>query len=281
MNRTCQRAPASCPAVSAARRTAVCLRLVLLLVTALLVSYGCAPKAVPVAPRTALSLKPSAPVDGSARTVQGTPEYRQAVRFFAHRDYRQALSLVDRLLAEPQFAQDPSGSGFLRSQQAICRRAVSPQAPNSLTLNQTHPASPPAVAEAPAAASLPTAASLPLADCGPRALLRACQTLDRPATLEGLRRQAGTTAAGTSLAGLARAATSLGLKVRGVQMDKRALTQLSGPAVAWVDGNHYVALLSIDGEQATIHDPNKQGEEVLPVNTLLQRSGGVLLTLSR
>ena len=64
-------------------------------------------------------------------------------------------------------------------------------------------------------------------------------------------------------------------------MDLPALERLSQPAIVWVDGNHYVALLSVEGQQATIHDPNQPNEEVLPVNKLLQRSGGVLLTLSR
>jgi ABC-type bacteriocin/lantibiotic exporter with double-glycine peptidase domain len=64
-------------------------------------------------------------------------------------------------------------------------------------------------------------------------------------------------------------------------VDKAALEQLSPPAIVWVDGNHYVALLSVTGERATIHDPNQPTEEVIPIQELLQRSGGVLLTLSR
>ena len=119
------------------------------------------------------------------------------------------------------------------------------------------------------------------ADCGPRALLLLCPQLGVHTSLDTLRKQAGTTAAGTSLAGLAKAAQAVGLKARGVRVDKQALTQLSDPAVAWVDGNHYVALLSVEGQRATIHDPNQPQEEVLPVTRLLQRSGGVLLTLSR
>jgi len=108
-----------------------------------------------------------------------------------------------------------------------------------------------------------------------------CPQLGVRTTLDTLRRQAGTTAAGTTMKGLARAAKSVGLKAQGINMDKQALKQLSDPAIAWYDGNHYVALLSIDGEQATIHDPNKPNEEVLPINELLGRSGGFLLTLSR
>ena len=99
--------------------------------------------------------------------------------------------------------------------------------------------------------------------------------------MDTLTKRAGTTAAGTSLAGLARAAQAVGLKAKGVCVDREALAQLSEPAVAWVDGNHYVALLSVEGQRATIHDPNQQTEEVLPITKLLQRSGGVLLTLSR
>ncbi len=81
--------------------------------------------------------------------------------------------------------------------------------------------------------------------------------------------------------GLARAAKSIGLKAQGVQMDRQAVEQISDPAIVWYDGNHYLALLSVNGEQATVHDPNKSNEEILPVNELLGRSEGFLLTLSR
>ncbi len=261
----------------AAARSSAARRLSVLGAAALLASCGCSHKAPSV---EALSVgaaavpPPAASVQGgsSPRAVQSTPQYRQAVRFFARRDYPHALAAVDRLLAEPQVAQDPVGSGFLRSQQAICRHALNPEAP--------YPVAPhPQDAQSPRPS--PLAGSAARADCGPRALLLVCQALGTPATLDELRRQAGTTAAGTSLHGLAQAAQAHGLKAKGVQVDLPALEQVAPPAIAWVDGNHYVALLSVEGRQATVHDPNQPKEEVTSTRELLQRSGGVLLTLSR
>jgi ABC-type bacteriocin/lantibiotic exporter with double-glycine peptidase domain len=105
--------------------------------------------------------------------------------------------------------------------------------------------------------------------------------MDVPATLQELTRAAGTTPQGTTLAGLARAAKRHGLKASGVQMDLPALANLSSPAIAWMDGSHYVAVLRVNGDTATIHDPNKPGKEDLPLRDLLGRSGGILLTLQR
>lgn len=101
------------------------------------------------------------------------------------------------------------------------------------------------------------------------------------ASLPALTRVAGTTPEGTTLAGLQKAAASLGLVAAGVQMDKDALANLSRPALAWVDGNHYLTVLRVKGDTATIHDPNQPQKEEVPLSDLLGRSGGVLLTLQR
>jgi hypothetical protein len=119
------------------------------------------------------------------------------------------------------------------------------------------------------------------ADCGPRALELALRRLGRTATLDALRKQAETTARGTTLEGLAAAARSNGVKARGVQMDRTALAQVSTPALAWVDGDHFVALLSVSENEAVIHDPNHGKEETIGLDDLIRRSGGVLLLLSR
>lgn len=261
------------PRLAAARRLSA---LVSVLGAVLLAACGCsynAPSVKTLSVEAGAGPPSAASVQGdrSPRAVQSTPQYRQAVRFFAHRDYAHALAAVDRLLAEPQVAQDPVGSRFLRAQQAICRHALSPRAPYPVARHPQDTPSP-----RPASLAEPTAR----ADCGPRALLLACQALGTPATLDELRRQAGTTAAGTSLRGLAQAAKDHGLRATGVQVDLPALEQAATPAIAWVDGNHYVALLSVEGRQATVHDPNHPQKEVLSTRALLQRSGGVLLTLS-
>lgn len=201
--------------------------------------------------------------------VQQSENYQAAVRQFARHQYPAALASIDGLLRQSQYQQKPADRAFLLHQQAICRHAIDPRVAASVPV------------PTPPVDHHPTSRLASQADCGPRVLLMLCPQLGVRTTLDTLRRQAGTTAAGTTMKGLARAAKAVGLKAQGVSMDKQALKQLSDPAIAWYDGNHYVALLSVDGEQATIHDPNKPDEEVLPINELLGRSGGFLLTLSR
>lgn len=96
-----------------------------------------------------------------------------------------------------------------------------------------------------------------------------------------LRKQAGATQAGTSMEGLAKAASIQGLRAEGVQVDLEALRALDSPAIAWVEGNHYIAVLSVSGNRTMIHDPNHAKEETIATDELLRRSGGILLKLSR
>ncbi len=203
--------------------------------------------------------------------VQQSVEYKDAVRRYSRHDYSAALTKINYLLQQPQYQQKPTDRAFLLHQQAICRHAINPQLAVSASLAA------PIYSRAPP----PTPRLASQADCGPRALLLLCPQFGVHTTLDRLRKQAGTTAVGTSMQGLARAAKSIGLKAQGVQMDRQAVEQISDPAIVWYDGNHYLALLSVNGEQATVHDPNKSSEEILPVNELLGRSEGFLLTLSR
>jgi ABC-type bacteriocin/lantibiotic exporter with double-glycine peptidase domain len=83
------------------------------------------------------------------------------------------------------------------------------------------------------------------------------------------------------MAGLAKAARAHGLKATGVQVDREALRTFHPPALAWVDGNHYVAVLSTGGDRAVIYDPNETKETPIETEELLRRSGGVLLLLSQ
>jgi len=244
-----------------------CAELVLLSVSPLLV--GChLQHSSPAANRAKLQVG-SAGASSVGLPVQQSPQYQAAVRQFGRHDYPAALTGINHLLQQPQYRQRTADNAFLLRQRAICRHAIDPSVTasfSSLTAS---------------AVPHPTPRLASQADCGPRALLLLCPQLGVRTTLDAIRRQAGTTGKGTSMKGLAQAAKSLGLKAQGINVDKQALRQLPNPAIAWYDGNHYVALISVEGEQATIHDPNKPNEEVLPINELLGRSGGFLLTLSR
>ena len=64
-------------------------------------------------------------------------------------------------------------------------------------------------------------------------------------------------------------------------MDADAIRALKEPAIAWVDGDHYIAVLSVSGSVACVHDPNKLRKESVSVTTLSKRSQGVFLLLLR
>src|SRR5207247_847102 len=113
-------------------------------------------------------------------------------------------------------------------QEAICEAHLHPAAAHSATA-AAHPAATPSI------------------DCGPRALLCACQSLHVPATLEALTGAAQMTKSGASFSGLKHAAQSVGLKAEGVQAGRTALPDLVTPALAWVHGDHFIAVLSLHG----------------------------------
>lgn len=180
--------------------------------------------------------------------AQTNPTYRKASECYARHDYRGALALVHAVSAQPQISRDAAASAFLEQQARICRHALDPKV--SLNPPPTAPAR--------------RAATARQADCGPRALLLLCQRAGVRTNLADLRREAGTTNQGTTLAGLARAAQAHGFRAQGVLMNPQALSELSRPALAWVEADHYVAVLSVNGDRATIHDPNQRRKPFRP-----------------
>ena len=197
-----------------------------------------------------------------APSVQPSADYQHAVHLYSHHDYRGALAALDRLMAAPE--RTGADRAFIQRQREICLAALqggrSDQRPQTND-QRRRPRTP------------------EQADCGPRALLIVCRRLGVVATVEELRRLAGTTGSGTTLEGLARAAQAKGLRAEGIHVDRDALANLNTPAIAWVDGDHFLAVLSVDGDQATLHDPNQPDDEQIPLDDLLRRSGGIFLTL--
>ncbi len=245
--RPCRCLPPSLPA-------AVCV--------ALLVLAGCAN--IPNIPLSVNSKHTTLPASAGPSLVQSCPEYQKATAAYARHDFQGALSLIDALALRPDLRRDAGAAQYLEQQRRICRHALDPHVP----LNS------------PVHSPARIAATARVADCGPRALLLLCQRAGIRTTLADLRREAGTTAQGTTMAGLARAARTHGFRAEGVQVNAQALSQLSRPALAWVEADHYVAVLSVSGDQATIHDPNQPKEEIIPTPQLWSRCGGVLLTLA-
>jgi len=208
----------------------------------------------------AVSAAPAGPL-----LVQASPIYRQALNRYARHDYQGALAFIHTLSTQPQVSRDAAACAFLGQQSRICRHALDPH----VSLNP--------VSNAPTT----TAAAARRADCGPRALLRVCKREGVKANLSDLTREAGTTARGTTMAGLAQAARAHGFQAKGVQMNPQALSRLSSPALAWVEADHYVAVLSVNDDRATLYDPNELKEKTISTSELWSRCGGVLLTLSR
>lgn len=228
--------------------------------------------AVPVSQRTTVS---SAPAAFSPAHVQSLPLYRQAESACQRKQYAQAATLLSRLATDTTLSAQERA--FCREQQAICLRDAGLPVPAYVA--STLPAASPVTA-APAHPLTPEQA-----DCGPRALHLVCQRLGVSASVSDLRKAAGTTGEGTTMAGLTAAAKGVGLKAEGVQVSREALARVEMPALAWVNQDHYVAVLSISGEgesgTAVIHDPNAASAVTIPQEQLLRLCGGYLLLVHR
>jgi len=208
--------------------------------------------------------------------VHTFPLYQQAETACKAQHYQQAAELLQRLATLPELTTDERA--FVTQQQALCRKDAGLPAPANATITERKPS-----VRTIATSSHPV--STANVNCGPRALLLVCQQLGIRTSIDELSRQAGTNAQGTSLEGLAIAAKAVGLKAEGVQVSREALPETNTPALAYVNGNHFVALLSLHGNgenaTATIHDPNAAGEETISQERLLRLCSGYLLLLHK
>jgi hypothetical protein len=206
-----------------------------------------ADKAIPMSVRRA-----------SLGSIRSTAEYQRAKTAFSRGQRAEAKKLLLALARKTAF--DAAARQFLERQIALCDSSLKlPEAPS------TKPA------------RIPVA----FVECGPKALKIAAEVLGVSSDVAQLRKSAGTTSEGTSLAGLEKAAKSVGLRAESLQVDKDALAQIQTPAVAWLDGNHFVALLGVSRDSATLHDPNDGKQKEMPLLELLSRSGGIVLTLKK
>lgn len=238
------------------------LNLLLIAVPVLLLT-GCRP-AAPSPAVASTNASPRAP--GSGPTIQRSPAYKEASALFAKKDFRAALTALESLAKQPDLTL--ADRDFLQRQREICSAALGER-------GKTQGASP---AQRP---KDPTTQRPALGDCGPRALVIVAAKQGIKADPAALAKIAGTSKHGTNLEGMAKAAKTIGLEAEGVQVDRAALKQLDTPAIGWVDGDHFLAVLKVAEDQATIHDPNHAKEEVIETEELLRRSGGILLKLHR
>jgi hypothetical protein len=200
------------------------------------------------------------------------PEYTKARSACEHGQFKNAAETLAQLEKSPRLTEDERA--FVRTQEQICLRHLSPRA--------TAPT--PAI-QNPHTGLTAKSAIQNSTDCGPRALLIACEKLGMRTNLAALTKAAVTGPRGTTLQGLKRAAESVGLKAEGVQVSREALPDQPLPSICWFHGDHYACLLALTGRgesgTALIHDPNDPVPIVVSLEDLLQSSSGVLLTLRR
>lgn len=93
------------------------------------------------------------------------------------------------------------------------------------------------------------------ADCAVASLRMVCQAYGKRVPHHYLRDLLRTTADGTSAAGIARAAQALGLDAHVNKRSRRSLGELTVPAIAHVDGYHWVVVFRVTNTAVTVADP--------------------------
>jgi len=85
---------------------------------------------------------------------------------------------------------------------------------------------------------------------------------------------------GASMLALQQFAERHGVKAVGWKLDARELTMIRLPAIAFVDGHHYVVVTSVDADRVVMHDPGA-GRLQLPTRAFARRWHGEILTFER
>jgi ATP-binding cassette subfamily B protein len=96
-------------------------------------------------------------------------------------------------------------------------------------------------------------------DCGAACLAMACRHFGRAVSLPHVRRLVHMGIDGTSLAGIAAGAESLGLRVRSVKASKSRLEELPVPAIVHLEGNHWAVLHDVEDRRVRLADPARGG----------------------
>jgi ABC-type bacteriocin/lantibiotic exporter with double-glycine peptidase domain/CRP-like cAMP-binding protein len=113
-------------------------------------------------------------------------------------------------------------------------------------------------------------------DCGVAALAMVCQYHGKRVPLSRLRTLVGTTADGTSAAGILRAARAVGFEARVVKASKSALDTLARPFIAHWQGDHWVVVTHTDAKRVTFDDPGLGHRRVSPEEFKKEWSGYVV-----
>ena len=92
-------------------------------------------------------------------------------------------------------------------------------------------------------------------DCGAASLAMICRSHGRRIGIARIRDLARTATDGTTLAGITRAATALGLDARSVRVSVSRLDDLPLPAIVHWQGNHWIVLHDVTSSHVRVADP--------------------------
>jgi predicted double-glycine peptidase len=92
--------------------------------------------------------------------------------------------------------------------------------------------------------------------CGPNSLLKICEEMKIKSTIKEICELTGYDRyTGTTMLGLYMASQKLGLPVVPLRIDIDQLASINSPAIAFIDGNHFVVVHGIKGNNLLIQDP--------------------------
>ena len=94
-------------------------------------------------------------------------------------------------------------------------------------------------------------------DCGAASLAMVCRHFGKAVSLARIRQLVHTSLDGTSLRGICRAATELGLAARAVKTSARHLQAMPLPAIVHWAGNHWVVLYDVGPTHVKVADPGR------------------------
>ena len=110
-------------------------------------------------------------------------------------------------------------------------------------------------------------------DCGAAALAMVCRHFGRNVSLPRIRQLCHTASDGTSLQGMCRAATELGLAARALKVSPRNLPHLPLPAIVHWEGNHWIVLFDVGDRVVRVADP-ATGLRRVPRSEFLEKWSG-------